>query len=57
MTELENDVVKQPLASEILNFRYVDDTLVLVKPGDLQFVLQKFNSLHNKFKIYCRGFS
>ena len=49
LTELEKVIVDNLVRSGIVKFyrRYVDDTLVLIKPSDIPFVL----------KVHCRHFS
>ena len=53
MTELENVLIKDLLDIGTIAFyaRYVDDTLVLVKPNDVQKVLNKLNSFHKNLKF------
>ena len=48
MTELERAVVDHLVNSGVLKFyaRYVDDTLLMLKPEDVDEVLQKFNAYH-----------
>ena len=48
MTELELCVVDDLISSDRISFygRYVDDTLLLVKPNDIENVLNSFNSFH-----------
>ena len=48
MTELEKAVVDDLVNAGTLKFyaRYVDDTLLMVKPEDVDEVLQKFNAYH-----------
>ena len=38
------------------NRRYVDDTLVLIKPKDIPFVLNKFNSFDKNLKFTVDNF-
>ena len=51
LTEFEKVVVMPLMESEILKFycRYVDDTLILVKEGQIDKILKTFNSLRNNF--------
>ena len=51
LTEFEKVVVTPLMECEILKFycRYVDDTLVLVKEGQIDKILKTFNSFHNNF--------
>ena len=53
MTELEKEIVDDLLKDNIIRFycRYVDDTLILVKPNDIQQVLNKFNSFHKNLQF------
>ena len=46
LTEFEKVVLSDLLQSDILKFyrRYIDNTLVLVKPTDIPTVLNKFNT-------------
>ena len=46
MTELENTVVEDLITDATTGFyaHYVDDTLLLIKPENVQKVLQKLNS-------------
>ena len=52
MTELENVLIKDLLDTGAIAFyaRYVDDTLVLVKPNDVQKVLNKLFS--QEFEVH-----
>ena len=53
LTEFENIVVSDLISSGIVKFyrRYVDDTLVLMKPSDISTVLAKFNSFHDNLQF------
>ena len=53
MTELENVLIKDLLDTGTIAIyaRYIDDTLVLVKPNDVQKVLNKLNSFHKNLKF------
>lgn len=53
MTELEKVVVNEMIDSGLIKFyaRYVDDTLLLVKPQDIDGVLQKFNQFHSNLEF------
>ncbi len=53
MTELEKVVVDRLIRSGKIKFyaRYVDDTLLLVKPEDVDDILQQFNSLHRNLEF------
>ena len=49
MTQMESEIVK-PLETKGMikhYMRYVDDTLLLIKPENVETVLRKFNSFHN----------
>ena len=48
MTELEKVVVDRMIDNGLIKFyaRYVDDTLLLVKPSDINRILQQFNTFH-----------
>ena len=53
MTELELKVVDRLIQNGQIKFyaRYVDDTLLLVKPGDVDEILQEFNNFHNNIQF------
>ena len=53
MTELEKVVVNRLMRSGMIKFyaRYVDDTLLLVKPADVDGILQEFNSFHKNLEF------
>ena len=53
LTEFEKVVVTPLIKGGILNFycRYVDDTLVLVKEGQIDKVLKAFNSFQNNLRF------
>ena len=53
MTELEKVVVDRLVRSGMIKFyaRYVDDTLLLVKPADVDGILQEFNSFHKNLEF------
>ena len=53
LTELEKVIVDDLVRSGIVKFyrRCVDDTLVLIKPSDIPFVLNKFNSFDKNLKF------
>ena len=53
MTELEKHVVDGLIQQGLIKFyvRYVDDTLLLVKPEDLEHILQKFNRFHKNLEF------
>ena len=53
MTELEKSVVDRLIQSGCIRFyaRYVDDTLLLVKPEDVDGILQEFNSYHQNLEF------
>ena len=56
MTKLEKEIVGDLLNKGIIRFycRYVDDTLILMKPNDIQQVLDKFNSFHKQDPSFPR---
>ena len=53
MTELEREIVDDLLKTNVLKFygRYVDDTLLLIKPESIDYVLNKFNSFDNNLQF------
>ena len=53
MTELEKVVVDGLIQQGLIKFyaRYVDDTLLLVKPEDTDEILRKFNQFHKNLKF------
>ena len=53
MTELERVIVDRLIQSGSIKFyaRYVDDTLLLVKPEDVNGILEKFNSYHKNLEF------
>ena len=53
MTELENKIVGELLDTNILKFysRYVDDTLLLIKPENINTVVNKFNSFDKNIQF------
>ena len=57
MTEFEKIVVNELLEKGIIKnyMRYVDDTLMLIKPNDIPIVLEKLNSFHKnlQFTVDC----
>ena len=48
MTEFEQEIVKPLINSGLIRFykRYVDDTLIFMRPSDVQLILTKFNLLN-----------
>jgi hypothetical protein len=48
MIVLEDEIIKDLFENETIKFyiRYVDDTLVLTKPSDINLILNKLNSYH-----------
>ena len=48
-----NTIVTELVNSGVIKFyrRYVDDTLLLIRPSDIQFVLDKFNSFDKNLKF------
>ena len=59
MTEFEQEIVKPLINSGLIRFykRYVDDTLILMKPSDVQLILTKFNSFHPNLQFTVDEFS
>lgn len=53
MTELDRVVVDKLIGSGKIKFyaRYVDDTLLLVKPEDIDDILNRFNAYHNNLEF------
>ena len=53
MTELERVVVERLIKSGSIKFyaRYVDDTLLLVKPEDVDRILREFNDFHRNLEF------
>ena len=53
MTELEIKVVDKMIQNGRIKFysRYVDDTLLLVKPDDVDEILQEFNNFHKNIQF------
>ena len=53
MTELETVIVKPLINSGKIVFykRYVDDTLVLAKPSDIEYILNTFNTFHSQIQF------
>mgnify|MGYP002804035518 FL=1 len=53
LTELEKSIVDDLQKTGIVKFyrRYVDDTLVLIKPKEIPLVLNKFNSFDKNLKF------
>ena len=59
LSEFEKLVVSDLIAPEAIKFyrRYVDDTFVLIRPSDIPYVLNKFNSFDKDIKITVDTFS
>ena len=53
MTELEINIIKPLIVKGIIKFycRYVDDTLVLLKPNDVDYVHKILNSFHKNIQF------
>ena len=53
LSEFEDIIVSELVKSGVIKFyrRYVDDTLLLIRPSDIQFVLDKFNSFDKNLKF------
>ena len=58
MTELEKHVIKPFIDNGIIKFycRYVDDTLVLVKPDDIDMIHNALNNFHPNLKFTIDNF-
>ena len=58
LTEFEIVIVDDLINTGIIAFyrHYVDDTLVLIKPKDIPFVLNKFNSFDKNLKFTVDNF-
>ena len=58
MMELENVIVRNLLANGTVAFyaRYVDDTLLLIRPENVQKVLMKLNSFHKSLNFSFDSF-
>ena len=58
LTEFETAIVDDLIKTGIIAFYrcYVDDTLVLIKPKDIPFVLNKFNSFDKNLKFTVDNF-
>ena len=58
LTEFGKAIVDDLIKTGIIAFyrRYVDDTLVLIKPKDIPFVLNKFNSFDKNLKFTVDNF-
>ena len=59
MTTFEDEIVRPLISSNIIKFysRYVDDTLVLIRPSDIPTVLQKFNYFHPQIQFTHEEFT
>ena len=59
LSEFEKLVVSDLIASGTIKIyrRYVDDTLVLIRPSDIPYVLNKFNSFDKDIKFTVDTFS
>ena len=58
LTEFEKAIVNDLIKTGIITFyrQYVDDTLVFIKPKDIPFVLDKFNSFDENLKFTVDNF-
>ena len=58
MTELEKHIIKPFIDNGIIKFycRYVDDTLVLVKPSDIDMIHNALNNFHPNLKFTIDSF-
>ena len=59
MTAFEDAIIKPLIDSGVLKFysRFVDDTLVLAKPSDFPFILNKLNSFHPQLQFTIDSFT
>ena len=59
MTELERVVVDDLINAGIIKFyaRYVDDTLLMVKPEDVDMILNRFNGFHRNLEFTVDRFN
>ena len=59
LTEFEGVIVSELINDSVIKFykRYVDDTLVLIKPSDISAVLAKLNSVDRNLKFTVDTFS
>ena len=59
MTEFENIIIKPLINNGTIAFykRYIDDTIVLAKPCDLDRILKQFNSFHPQIQFTIDQFS
>ena len=53
LSEFEDIIVSELVNTGVIKFyrRYVDDILLLIRPSDIQFVLDKFNSFDQNLKF------
>ena len=53
MAELERKIVDELIRSDVIKFygRYVDDTLLLIKPENIEYVLNKFNAFDKNLQF------
>ena len=58
MTELEKDIIQKLIDKKFIKFyfRYVDDTLLLVKDEDIDLILKELNSYNKNIKFTVDGF-
>ena len=59
MTELESKIIKPLMNKDIIKFycRYVDDTLVLIKPEHIDYVHDLINSFHDSLNFTVDNFN
>ena len=59
MVEFENVVIRPLITFGHIKFykRYVDDTLILAKPSDMENILTTFNSFHPNIQVTIDQFS
>ena len=58
LCEFEDIIVSELVNSGVIKFyrTYVDDTLLLIRPSNIQFVLDKFNSFDKNLKLTFDNF-
>ena len=58
LTEFERIVINPPINSGIIKFycRYIDDTLLLIKHDDIDFLLNQFHSFDRNIRFTCDVF-
>ena len=58
MIAVEDAIIKDLLHNDIIKFyvKYVDDTLVLARPSDIDLILNKLNSYHPDIQVIHEEF-